>query len=355
MFGGFRLYLAVAVMAFHLMGVPAIGEGAVASFFVLSGFLMTMIMTETYGYTAKGMGAFAMNRWLRLYPAYWVAIALSVGVILITGEQFSAAFNEVLILPHNPGAWLGNATMIFPDIIPFRVSPRLSPAAWALTVELFYYVLIGLGATRTLFRSSLLLMAGIAYHAWQFAVGAPYEYHYFAIPAGAVPFAMGGLAYHLRATLYARSALSAIQWIAIHVAVMLIAMLVQHSWKSTQTCVLSLAAIILVSVPAVIRLQRDNLPLLSPGIDTLLGKFSYPFYLVHWQMGLLTACFILGRPDHRANTATIAVFPVTLLLTILASFVIIKLIDPGVDRLRRRIKLGVAQDLWAPTPNAASA
>jgi peptidoglycan/LPS O-acetylase OafA/YrhL len=37
-------------MAFHLMGVPAIGEGAVASFFVLSGFLMTMIMTETYGH-----------------------------------------------------------------------------------------------------------------------------------------------------------------------------------------------------------------------------------------------------------------------------------------------------------------
>lgn len=50
------MLLAFEVVVFHLLSVPIIGRYAVMSFFVLSGFLMTTIMHQTYGYTLKGRG-----------------------------------------------------------------------------------------------------------------------------------------------------------------------------------------------------------------------------------------------------------------------------------------------------------
>ena len=53
--GIYRFLLALNVVIFHLLDVPAIGPFAVFSFFVLSGFLMTLIMKETYGYSLSGL------------------------------------------------------------------------------------------------------------------------------------------------------------------------------------------------------------------------------------------------------------------------------------------------------------
>jgi len=146
MFGFFRAMLAIWVMAFHLVGIPVIGEYAVFSFFVLSGFLMTTIMHETYGYHASGIKKYALNRFLRLYPMYWVTISLSILTILYVGHEYSTTYKEVLYIPYNLEMIASNLLMIFPQPVfyPFALEPRLSPPTWALTIEIFFYICIAL-------------------------------------------------------------------------------------------------------------------------------------------------------------------------------------------------------------------
>jgi peptidoglycan/LPS O-acetylase OafA/YrhL len=45
---------------------------AVFAFYTLSGYLMTRVLNERYGFTAAGTAAFALNRVLRLWPVYLV-------------------------------------------------------------------------------------------------------------------------------------------------------------------------------------------------------------------------------------------------------------------------------------------
>jgi len=55
MFGTYRIFLALMVVALHLGGIPKIGAYAVFGFYCLSGYLMTLIMQTNYGYTATGV------------------------------------------------------------------------------------------------------------------------------------------------------------------------------------------------------------------------------------------------------------------------------------------------------------
>ncbi|MFT5239279.1 MAG: peptidoglycan/LPS O-acetylase OafA/YrhL [Candidatus Promineifilaceae bacterium] len=74
MFGTYRALLAFMVVALHLGGVPIIGPYAVFGFYILSGYLMTTIMHTRYGYSPVGFLQYAVNRALRIYPAYWVSL-----------------------------------------------------------------------------------------------------------------------------------------------------------------------------------------------------------------------------------------------------------------------------------------
>ena len=64
MLGSFRFILALLVVTQHLLLIPSVGHFAVHGFFILSGFLMTLVMSDTYGYT--------------LIVVYIITIALSI-------------------------------------------------------------------------------------------------------------------------------------------------------------------------------------------------------------------------------------------------------------------------------------
>lgn len=149
MFGLYRAFLAFTVVLLHLYGIPRYGNYAVFAFFILSGFLMTMIMHDQYGYSAAGRIKFVINRALRLYPTYLYSAVISVVLILIMGDVFLIKYNKHLFMPPDLVSVLSNLTMIYPAWIPHRIEPILSPATWAITVELFYYCLICVGISKT--------------------------------------------------------------------------------------------------------------------------------------------------------------------------------------------------------------
>ncbi len=122
----------------HLISVPIIGRYAVMSFFVLSGFLMTTIMHQTYGYTWRGRSTYAFNRMLRLYPNFWFAIFISLLLIAIFGGSVVQDYKPEMHLPRTLCQWFENFSMLYLDWVPLFVTPRLAPPTWALTTEILF-------------------------------------------------------------------------------------------------------------------------------------------------------------------------------------------------------------------------
>ena len=342
MFGAFRLYLAILVMAQHLLGVPDVGAYAVFSFFVLSGFLMTAIMHESYGYDWSGRWRYAQNRFLRLYPSYWIAIAISVAVIGFVGPRFAADYFQDLRLP---ATWLStfeNVTMVFANLFPVDVSPRLSPATWALTVEISYYVLIGLGVSRSKRLTTLWLLVSLAYVVVVFALRLHSGYRYFAIPAGSLPFSVGAALYFHKEALYRR-----IRTVAfLRVWPLALAHLTVCAGFSILACfgthyaISDLGRYIGIAVTALllVRLYYEGPPRLPRSVDNLLGRYSYPAYLLHFQLGALTSYLLFRRPVIGFSGSSLLVWIVNLGLIALVASAILFGVDPAIERLRTAIR-----------------
>src|SRR6185437_15833372 len=133
-FGVFRLLLALFVTIAHLSPVISINIGAysVSAFFIISGYLMTYILNTTYGFTYVGLRKYYINRFLRIYPLYFL-------VLIMTLIFFF--FNNALKITQTFVSWLHNITII--GIGPYfnsNLEPsRLIPPAWALHNELIFY------------------------------------------------------------------------------------------------------------------------------------------------------------------------------------------------------------------------
>src|SRR5450759_4624800 len=76
--GIIRVLLALSVVAAHFGGIWNLrfvgGQVAVQSFYIISGFYMSLILNEKYVGKNKSYKLFITNRFLRLYPIYWLSL-----------------------------------------------------------------------------------------------------------------------------------------------------------------------------------------------------------------------------------------------------------------------------------------
>src|SRR5271155_1366839 len=115
MFGIYRYGLAFCVAISHLwagmIGGPA--AYAVWGFYCLSGYLMTLILNEKYGFSPRGLGRFAAKRALRIYPAYFVVCA-GMFLLFYFKPGTAARLLPQLHMPQNARAWLYSLTLLTP-------------------------------------------------------------------------------------------------------------------------------------------------------------------------------------------------------------------------------------------------
>jgi peptidoglycan/LPS O-acetylase OafA/YrhL len=339
MFGLFRTYLAFWVVAHHLMAVPYLGKYAVQGFFVLSGYLMALVVTQVYGYSLRGFLVFAGNRLLRLLPSYWVVLCLTVFVILIVGNQTASTFRSAMYLPQTLSQWAQNATMIYPDWVPSRVSPRLSPATWALTVELFYYALIGLGLFR--YRALTWAIFGLAlvYHIATIILGYGFDSRYSFIPAGALAFSIGGLIYHYRFQLE-RSSPSIVTTYALFLVSFPLIGFIAEQLDNRNFLYVSRAIYYVnlgVSALAVAWLSKPSQSLSSKR-DRFIGDFSYHLYIAHWVVGLIVGYFILDLDGPTKRWDGVMLLTLTVIFCAILSLILRRYVDHPVERLRKSFR-----------------
>lgn len=343
MFGTYRTLLALFVIMSHLMSITVIGQYAVHGFFILSGYLMTHIMTRNYGYTFAGMQAFCINRFLRLFPSYWFLCVLILPILYFAGIQNASAFNYNMGIPSDAMTWLQNLSMIYVDIVPMKVNPRLSPPTWALTVEILFYVLIAVGLSKTFTRCLIWLCLSMVYMAMTHYLELENSYRYSAWMAGSLPFAAGAMLFHCSTKLKMRThwlrtrpglAVLFFLFLANCLGGCLVVLLGLQEWIGQVFYYLNLV----FNFCLVFALAEGAPFPLNSKIDAMIGDYSYPLYLFHYPAGLAASMLLFGAPERGFHVNGFLVMCASLPLCFLASYIVIRFIDHPVQRIRGRVK-----------------
>ena len=269
---------------------------------------------------------------------YWVSIAFSAILVVIVGEGFTRTYHGAIYLPKNYTEVIRNVFLV----LSHNGSPRLSPPAWALTVELFYYILIGLGISRTRRRVHWWLFIGLAYHVIVVGMGLDGEYRYYPIPAASLPFATGAIICHYRSKLH--GLLARLSVTARGIMPIVVFAVILTNWAVGQMARHSGAYFysnyVLCALMVAVLYERTTLPYVTRKFDKWMGDFSYPVYLMHYQAGLIVAVtstmigYPLERPDY-------LLFLLSFPLVFILSGVITLFIEKPIDLIRRRIKTPV--------------
>jgi peptidoglycan/LPS O-acetylase OafA/YrhL len=335
-FGIYRFILAVNVVVYHILEVPSIGPYAVYSFFVLSGFLMTMIMQETYGYSLSGFKSYAFNRFLRLYPVYWALLVIIVIFILVVGQDFSLAFHPTMMIPDDSGSWIANLFMVYPQFEPVLYPVRLAPATWALTIELVFYLLIGLGLSKSKMLTTIWFLSSLAWVLWTNVSIGKWGIGYGDIFIASLPFSIGALVYHYKSSVSGFiNKIGVLPILSIFIINILTVVACHYFWVDKFwffNAVGTWVNLIFSGIVTILLLEHGR-SYLSKKTDRFLGDLSYPIYIFHWSGASLASWLITS--DHSKG---FWVFSLGLGLTILISIFVNKCVNDNVEKLRNIIR-----------------
>ena len=144
-----RAVAASTVVYLHTFTPPSFGLFGVDLFFVISGFVMCLLIDHK----KPSVGRFLVDRAIRIVPLYW---AVTTGVLLVAWMAPSVMGTTVASVPNYIKSLL---------FIPhFREDGQLFPLlmpGWSLNYEMFYYALIGAALFFDRGRYKLLLCAAL--------------------------------------------------------------------------------------------------------------------------------------------------------------------------------------------------
>jgi peptidoglycan/LPS O-acetylase OafA/YrhL len=315
--GSWRFFLAFLVAISHLWGGMIHGPAAYAvwGFFLISGYLMTLGMSTRYADGWAGLRDYAINRFLRIYPSYYVACVLGL-VALLWLPQYGvnpAVLNADFVLPQHWRDWATNA-LLLPL---WGAGNLLVPVSSALGVEVGAYLLVPLMARSPAAPWIALILSGLL-NLQHGIEPQTFTVRYSMFLTIIMAFAAGSLIAHYRDYLHRwRSPwLSSVAWLA-HCLIWL----KWDTWPWTWGLYLSLLLTAWVLISFV---DRKTGP-----IDRWLGDLSYPVYLFHTVM----AVWFLGVFEHQR---TLSLFLLGIAGTLLVSSCVIVWVDRPLERRFKR-------------------
>ena len=300
--GTLRTIFAIAVVFAHSYGYMFVGgKNAVQLFYMISGFLISYILVERKAYPS--IRSFYINRYLRLYPIYFVIAFISFlafGIVSIFGKDvdFFKVYNDA---PYAANLLLifSNATIFLQDWVmfagvksnqlvfstDFRKSEvvlypaLLVPQAWTLGVELTFYLIAPfiLSKQKILF---LLLILSISLRIYLISIGLgnkdPWTYRFF--PTELALFLLGALAHQFLLPLYInmlsvkyiKKISSLATYALIFISLVFSFIPVSELFKTN-----TLFTLFLLLMPLTFIFQSNR------EWDKWIGNLSYPIYVCH--------------------------------------------------------------------------
>lgn len=337
MLGLLRFALALCVVIAHLPEMVFFshwGVFAVFGFYLVSGYLMTIILQETYQFQFH---AFAINRFLRLFPIYYVVALASYGLILMMPEA-SASFHPMWKIRYQPFDFLANAL-----IVPFGLTAPhfcLIPTIWSVAAELIDYFLLWLVVARNHRWALTTVILSIVYHCIDLSFHQDWGRRYFPFYAALLPFSLGACLYFFRDYLI-RFSNATIQVVALIALLIWVGNLIYcggtgglNSPDFNTAFYVNLGALCVL----VYCLTHAAMNKLWLGIGKYLGDLAYPIFLVHWIVGFGVATWVLDGQKRGLILLAVSTFPILIVAGML-SWLANWWLEPIRDRIRRRISL----------------
>jgi peptidoglycan/LPS O-acetylase OafA/YrhL len=306
---------------------------------------MSLVITETYGNSATGIGHFYLNRALRLFPTYW-AVVLGCAVAYALGLLSSGILGlNASGPPTLRAAQILDQLTVLPQAVWRNVTLDTSLETNRLSIGLYYTVglemmFYALAPFVVLRRTGVivaLLAASVALHFLPFGLGLPsrqWQYEFF--PSTLMFFVAGILAFRLYQTARHWRFPHWIGWTAVPVVVAYGA-IVPYALYTNHWLPLALYALLALATPFLFIASRTS------KLDRLCGDLSYPLYVVQGlAMGLLGAS--MTGPSGREWWG--------LALALALSAAIHLAIERPVERWRRRFRVAERQAA-KPAPAAA--
>ena len=335
-FGLFRYGLALLVIIGHFWPQLAskCGTYAVFAFYSLSGYLMTYVIQKVYGTSLKGIKNFLINRFLRIYPLYW--IVLTATFIILKWYTPSGPFIDPSIqIPSDFIHWLVNLQIIglAPGIVKFHISgQRLVSVAWSLHVELCFYFLMGLVLARREWIILLWFFVSFVYTIVMIIKGYPWQDRYFTLLAASLPFSIGAcirLLHNHGIQAKAPSVVGAIPPLAF-----IIHALSSSSLYGKGPAPMEFGFYLSLFLAAlsiwVLGSMRQGVSVFF-SIDRWAGDMSYPLFLVHVITGMLISSVL------ELNIGTSLFFTTVCIATLLSHLLHVG-VEAKIEQMRARIR-----------------
>ncbi len=362
--GTLRLLLAIGVIAEHA-GI-AIGVGsftAVEAFFMLSGFYMSLILSNGTYRTLP----FYLSRALRIFPVFWLAMACAAlyywiassmfGVSTYGSRGFASVWSEAGTIEIKAWYAAASTTLVGADAGMFfnnnggqAAFSLLMPTIWTLSLEIYFYALCPLLIRLRSHWLVLIVLALTGARVAAYVAGLDAEpWHARFFPFELVFFLLGMLAHRWTQRLTMSGSMSKM-WIALLSLPLVVAAVLTFGFYQVMQLfgwppvyeqpayLLSLVycAAVFLSLPLLFHLTRNN------RLDSYLGEYSYPLYLFHYMF-----VEIFG---HSRILESWTGFLVVLGLSLVHAVIAIHLIQIPLDRYRRR-RLRSASAQAAATPS----
>ncbi len=363
--GLLRFLLATCVIAGHstpILGLQLLDAGlAVKTFFVISGFYMTLILTSKYHVERGGYWLFISNRFLRIYPSYLVVLAVSLLFYAAASwklhtpadrlaywvQAWHAGHHAVLALiamsqvsifgldttplfdysAAHGFAWTGSLGADAVRAWRFNFLPH----TWSISVELFFYLAAPLiCVARRWVQAGLVLVGFVGYlAAFKWLPGTLADaatYHFF--PFQISYLVLGVLSFHLLHPLFEKGH---IHWgwtaaVLTPFAAVILFYGPLENWLPDRLVRITCIGLAFFAVPLLFNISR------RAKLDRFVGDLSYPMYLSH-----ITCKWVILATMGVAKKDDSVLVPgwELLLLTLVASVTLVWLVDYPVDRWRQ--------------------
>lgn len=302
---------------------------------------MTFILNETYGFTIKGVKSYLQNRFLRIYPVYWLIMAASI-IVIAAFPVTSKTFKDTMEIPSNALDWIYNL-IIFGLGNTFFLElgrVRIIPPAWTLHIEFLFYILIPILA-KTYKRTLLWFSLSLLYTVLVLAFDMPWGTRYRPLQAASLPFSIGALLFYVlnRSENGLKFDFNAKIFFGLLLGYICNLIFAESLGDPRLVSFYINLLFLTVIVAFLSRVPVEKVPKALLKIDQFLGDLSYPVYLIHWLIGLLVILLIFQgmippRYSHQGGILFFISFP---FINIFAAL-IHRMMEKPLGGLRDRIR-----------------
>ncbi len=329
-FGAFRFFLAVLVLVSHstslgglsFLSSLGLGNMAVMTFFVLSGYVIAEAQNTFY---KDRLGAFLVNRILRIYPPFYAALAISVLFHALAASQRQLLFfddvsryDELFSAENIIGNTLSLILIYGMGSLGLNVDYLFVRYAWAIAVEMQFYVIFTLVTylvSRLKIRWHLvtagmlgLFISGMIFGATSYGIGW-------------IPYFILGIAMFRRQTLLACLCILLVNWHAF-----------EYIARNPMANLIAGLAILDVLIAALWGFSLVGVSKFLKRVDSFLGSLSYPLYLNHYVITIMALTFFSDRAP------SLTLFFGGVVVAVIFSYLMMLTTEPFTRNLREKIR-----------------